>query len=199
MQSNGTALNPGIFQLAAISDALYKNIFCKGKGFLWIPVPMNIRRKGEYDSLLGNGLSFLFYKLNKEDFETHDKTIMSLRKQMLNQVGSKMPEAFYDFSEAYRFMPFFFYYPMLNLPSLGKLASFNFSTLGEVFSGLDEFLGKKVLSISNYPSNAISPGFTFLFYNYRGTLRMVSSWVHGQYTKEEQLRIINDIKSFMTG
>jgi hypothetical protein len=116
---------------------------------------------------------------------------------MKSQMRRELPQAFIDFTEGYWYMPMPFYYPMMNLPSWGKLSSFSFSTLGNTFTGMNDFLSLPVSEIKNYPSNSISPGFTFLFYEFRGQLRLMTSWVMGQYSNKEQENVINCIKELM--
>ena len=91
-----------------------------------------------------------------------------------------------------------FYYQMLKLPSWGKLSSFSFSVLGNTFEGLHSFAGHEIIDIKNYPSNSVTPGITFLFYNYKGCLHLMSSWVKGQYSIEIQNEVLHEIKAQLT-
>jgi len=195
----GLQLNRSIFQVACVSMALHQEIFSKQKNhnFIWVPVPVNFRKKGLKDAVLFNGLSFLFYKLKPEILSDTDKTVCEIRQQMMDQMRKELPQAFVDFADGYWYMPMPFYYPMMNLPSLGKLSSFSFSTLGNTFSGMEEFMGLPVSEIKNYPSNSIAPGFTFLFYEFRGTLRIMTSWVQGQYSSQEQEEVLQKIRNLM--
>lgn len=199
-QKLGLQLNKSIFHVACTAIALHKEIFAHQKKhrFLWIPVPVNFRKKGTQDAVLFNGLSFLFYKLFPGDLDSLEKTIPTLLQQMKDQMRKDLPKAFIDFVDGYWYMPMPFYYPMMNLPSLGKLSSFSFSTLGTTFAGMQEFLGLPVTEIKNFPSNSISPGITFLFYEFRGQLRLMTSWVDGQYSETEQQAVLQQVKSLMT-
>lgn len=195
----GLQINKSIFQVACVCLALHSEIFSKQKNhnFIWIPVPVNVRKKGNEDAILFNGLSFLFYKLDRNSLESKDKTIASLLFQMKDQIKKDLPKSFIDFADGYWYMPMPFYYPMMNLPSLGKLSSLSFSTLDNTFNGFENFMGHRVSEIKNYPSNSIAPGFTFLFYEFRGALRLMTSWVEGQYSSVEQENVINKIKELM--
>ncbi|MBL0340146.1 MAG: hypothetical protein IPP71_04025 [Bacteroidetes bacterium] len=140
-----------------------------------------------------NGLSFLFYKLRPEVLNDLESTTREIKSQMMDQMRKELPAAFIDFADGYWYMPMPFYAPMLYLPSWGKLSSFSFSVLGSTFQNLNEFMGLKVSNIKNYPSNSIAPGITFLFYEFRGELRMMTSWVKGQYSDEEQMAMIKRV------
>ena len=195
----GLQLNKSIYQVACVSLALHQVIFSKQKkhDFIWLPVPVNFRRKGMNDSVLFNGLSFLFYKLKPGELKNLDTTVEAIQQQMKSQIREELPQAFIDFTDGYKFMPMPFYYPMMNLPSLGKLSSFSFSTLGNTFAEMQQFMELPVMDIKNYPSNPIAPGFTFLFYEFRGKLKVMTSWVEGQYSKLEQDEVLSKLKTIM--
>jgi len=196
----GLQMNTSIYFLAAVCKSLHDRIFSKQKNhnFLWVPVPVNFRRKGKAGAILFNGLSFLFYKIQRNELADINTVINTIRVQMKEQMRNEMPAAFIDFADGYRFMPMPFYYPMMQLPSLGKLSSFSFSVLGDTFKNQEEFLGLPVLDIKNYPSNSTAPGITFLFYEFRGELKIMSSWVKGQYSHEIQSKVLNDIQMMLT-
>lgn len=196
----GLQLNKSIFHVACTSIALHSKIFSlqKNHKFLWIPVPVNFRKKGTPVAVLFNGLSFLFYKLFPEQLNSLEKSIATLILQMKDQMRKDLPKAFVDFADGYWYMPMPFYYPMMNLPSWGKLSSFSFSTLGNTFAGMENFMGLPVTDIKNFPSNSISPGITFLFYEFRGQLRLMTSWVEGQYTTAEHDAVLQEVKMLMT-
>ncbi|MCB0521982.1 MAG: hypothetical protein H6577_05690 [Lewinellaceae bacterium] len=197
----GAGHNKSAFLLAAVCKALHDNIFSRQQkhGFIWTPVPVNFRKKGGQDAALLNGLSFLFYKLRIQDLATLTSTVDAIQLQMRDQVRRRLPHAFVEFVNGYRFVPLPIYYPMFNLPSLGKLSTFSFSSLGDSFHGLDEFLGLPVADIQNFPSNLIVPGLTVIFYEFRGHLRLMSSWVDGWFSEAEQAAILGYIKSLVVG
>ena len=200
-RKNGSAFSPSTFQLACVSKALHDQMFSRQRRhrFIWAPVPVNVRRKGVPGAILSNGLSFLFYKLKPADLGTVDQALKSIQYQMKEQMRKGLPQAFVDFADGYWYMPLPIYYPMFNLPSWGRLSSFSFSTLGNSFPNLTEFMGLPVLDVVNYPSNSIAPGLTILFYEFRGQLRLMSSWVKGWYTAEEESSLLARIKALMLG
>jgi hypothetical protein len=141
----------------------------------------------------------LFYKIPSGGISDLTSLIKELKVQMKDQMRKDMPNAFIDFVEGYKFMPMPFYYPMLNLPSWGKLSSFSFSVLGDTFGDLNTFAGLPVTDIKNYPSNSVSPGITFLFYEYKNQLRVMTSWVKGQYADEVQINVHDYLRKILTG
>jgi len=195
----GLGINKSIHHVASASKALHDVIFRnqQNHSFIWVPVPVNIRRKGGRDAILFNGLSFLFYKLRPSTLDSLDQTIGEIKLQMKDQMYKELPAAFVDFADGYRYVPLPLYYPMMNLPSWGRLSSFSFSTLGNTFTELKELFGVPVAEIKNYPSNSISPGVTFLFYEFRGKLRVMTSWVKGQYSDSEHDMVLKRVKDLM--
>lgn len=196
---HGLSLNLGMYLLAGVSKGLHDEIFSRQKkhNFIWAPVPVNVRKKGTADAILLNGLSFLFYKLTPAVLKDFDNTTKEIKSQMLDQMRKDLPAAFIDFADGYWYMPMPFYVPMLYLPSWGKLSSFSFSVLGNTFHDFGEFMGLKVTNITNYPSNSIAPGITFLFYEFRGELRMMTSWVKGQYSDKEQNDVLKRVSELL--
>jgi hypothetical protein len=197
----GCGLNQSVFFLAAVSFAMHRHIFSKQKKhrFLWVPVPVNMRKKSDTSGILFNHLTFLFYKIRSEVLSNRKELIGSLRMQLNDQTRRDMPQSFIDFVNGYRHMPLAFYYPMLHLPSWGKLSSFSFSVLGETLSSMSLFANCEVADIHHFPSNPVKPGITFLFYRYRGKLRIISSWIEGQYAKEVQSDVMKSVREFLHG
>jgi hypothetical protein len=198
MGRSGYGLNRSIPEIATVCTSLHQHIFSKQKHheFIWLPVPVNNRRKGTADAVFFNGLTFLFYKITESELNnassSQDVAVL-LTRQMKDQVNQQLPAAFTDFTNGYWYMPMPFYYPMMQLPSWGKLSTFSFSTLGKTFEGVDDMLGCKITNMVNYPSNTITPGITFLFYEYQNKLRIMSSWVKEQYSEEEQKAVMKSV------
>ena len=198
MSKSGYGLNRSTPEIASVCQALHHHLFSKQNHheFIWLPVPVNNRRKGTADAVFFNGLTFLFYKITKSELNNASSSqdvAALLTQQMKDQVNRQLPAAFTDFTNGYWYMPMPFYYPMMQLPSWGKLSTFSFSTLGKTFEGVDELLGCKITNMVNYPSNTITPGITFLFYEYQNKLRIMSSWVKGQYPEEEQKAVMKSV------
>jgi hypothetical protein len=195
----GQSLNA--FLLACVSKALHDEIFChqKSHNFLWVPSLVNVRQKGARPYILRNYLSFLFFKIRPATLDDFNGTVKEVFKQMRWQIGKQLPRAFRDFAETYRFMPMQIYYWMFQMPSMGKLSAFSFSYLGKSFEGLESFLGHRVLNLRNVPSNSIRPGIAVIFYEFRGELRLESSWVADWYDEEKEEAVLKKIKELALG
>jgi hypothetical protein len=205
IQSRCYAITPGnsvnSYLLACVSKALHDEIFSKQRKhkFLWVPALLNIRGRKGFPYMLRNYLSFLFFKLKPSDFEDLPKTVKTVFGQMRMQVGKELPKAFNDFAQTYLFVPREIYYWMWQLPSMGRMSAFSFSYLGKSFMSFDTFLGKRVMDIRNYPSNAIRPGISVIFYEFRQELRLEISWVKDWYGPEVEAAVLKKIISLATG
>lgn len=195
----GNSLNS--FLLACVSKATHDEIFSKQRKhkFLWVPALVNIRPKAGPVFMLRNYLSFLFFKLKPSVLSNLEATAKAVFNQMRTQAGKDLPKAFNDFAQTYLFMPREIYYWMWQMPSMGRMSAFSFSYLGQSFVGFDAFLGKQVLDIRNYPSNAIRPGISVIFYEFREELRMEISWVKGWYGAEIEKAVREKIVRLATG
>ncbi len=195
----GAAYNKSAYLLAGVATALYQQFFRESgkKKFFWVPVPVNTRRRGSKGGVLLNNLSFLFLKIEGDDLDSFEETLNSIKRSMKRQISAKSPKHFINFLEGYLPIPLPIYNAMFNLPSLGELSTFSFSYLGNTFAGLDTFLGHEVIDVKNYPSNSIVPGLTVIFYEFRGQLRLMSSWVEGWFSEEEQQDLLFKIKRML--
>jgi NRPS condensation-like uncharacterized protein len=196
---NGLSFLPSAYFSAVVAKALNDELFkiSNESSFLWIPIPVSNRKKENAGILLGNHLSFLFLRLFKSDLSSKRTALDSVKEQMFKSINEKIPDSLAVFCRNYKLMPLPFYYPMLQLPSLGKMSSFSFSMLEEVFPGMQSFMGHKVLQIENHPSNTIQPGITFLFYRLDDKINLSISWLDGQYESKIQLAVADRIKNLL--
>ncbi|MCB0662778.1 MAG: hypothetical protein KDC24_08560 [Saprospiraceae bacterium] len=198
MITPGNSLNS--FLLACVSKALHDEVFSKQKDhrFLWVPSLVNVRKKGGVQYMLRNYLSFLFFKLRPHVLQDLKATSKAVFTQMRDQIGKDLPRAFNDFAQTYLFMPREIYYWMWQMPSMGRMSAFSFSYLGKSFEGFDTFLGHQVTDIRNYPSNAIRPGISVIFYEFREELRMEISWVKDWYPQATEGAVVKRIIQLAT-
>ena len=85
---NGANFGPSSFFLAATSIAVnqYRSRENLPTEDFWIPVPQNNRKKGERWPILGNHISLLFYRLNKNKFTSIKDLTQSIVDQMIEQI-----------------------------------------------------------------------------------------------------------------
>lgn len=140
---------------------------------LWIPVPRDQRKKGAQGPLVGNHLSFLFYRLKKQDLESLPKTVQSINEQMLSQIKTRM---FSDYDILMRYLrrtPSPLYYFWIKGPQGGSLASFLFTVAADHPDDFTSFADHTIRDSWSFPSNIYPPGLTFAFMRYKDCLHLM--------------------------
>jgi hypothetical protein len=140
---------------------------------LWIPVPRDQRKKGAKGPLVGNHLSFLFYRLKKQILSSLPGTIKAINNQMVEQIRSRI-FADYDILMNYlRRTPSPLYYFWIKGPQGGSLASFLFTAAADHPDDFTSFGGHAITDSWSFPSNIYPPGLTFAFMRYRDCLHLM--------------------------
>jgi hypothetical protein len=140
---------------------------------LWIPVPRDQRKKGSKGPLIGNHLSFLFYRLKKNDLNSLPKTVQAINGQMVSQVKTRMFEDYDILMKYLRRTPTPLYYFWIKGPQGGSLSSFLFTVSADHPEDFKEFAGCAIKDSWSFPSNIYPPGLTFAFMRYRDCLHLM--------------------------
>jgi hypothetical protein len=152
---------------------------------LWIPVPRDQRKKGAQGPLVGNHLSFLFYRLKKEVLNSLLKSVQSINEQMVSQIKTKM---FSDYDILMRYLrrtPSPLYYFWIKGPQGGSLASFLFTVSADHPDDFTSFANHKIQDSWSFPSNIYPPGLTFAFMRYRDCLHLMILYFDDVLTTSE--------------
>jgi hypothetical protein len=140
---------------------------------LWIPVPRDQRKKGAQGPLVGNHLSFLFYRLKKQTLSALPATVKAINEQMIGQIRSRI-FADYDILMNYlRRTPSPLYYYWIKGPQGGSLSSFLFTVAADHPDDFTSFAGHTITDSWSFPSNIYPPGLTFAFMRYRDCLHLM--------------------------
>lgn len=162
---------------------------------LWIPVPRDQRKKGAQGPLVGNHLSFLFYRLKKQALESLPDTVKAINDQMVGQIRSRM-FADYDILMNYlRRTPSPLYYFWIKGPQGGSLASFLFTVSADHPHDFTHFAGHTIKDSWSFPSNIYPPGLTFAFMRYRDCLHLMILYFDDVLTTTELDRLEQKIRS----
>ncbi len=163
------------FLMAASTRAFNELLKSKGRTneSIWIPVPQDRRLKGANGPLVGNHVSYLFYRLFPDKLVDIETTVKDISDQMIGQMRQRMPQNYNVMMELFRRMPMPIYSHLSKSPTKGAFASFFFSDTGNSLAGFDQFLGAPILDATHYPPNAPYPGFTVVFMNYQEKLKVV--------------------------
>ncbi len=139
----------------------------------WIPVPRDQRKKGAQGPLLGNHLSFLFYRLKKNILNSLPDTVKSINQQMVSHIKSRIYEDYDILMNYLRRTPSPLYYFWIKGPQGGSLASFLFTVSADHPDDFATFAGCQVKDSWSFPSNIYPPGLTFAFMRYRDCLHVM--------------------------
>lgn len=176
------------FLLAATMHSFRDLLERKGKNNLniWVPLPQNQRKKGACGPLVGNQLSYLFYRILPRHLESMQRTVEVVRQQMIDQMRRGIPSSFSNMMVLLRRLPLLLYGFIVKSPTQGALASFFFSDTGKTLDDLSDFCGLPVCDAIHYPPHSSNPGFTIIFMNFQHKLRAVIAHTES-FANEEDL------------
>lgn len=139
----------------------------------WIPVPRDQRKKGSSGPLLGNHLSFLFYRLKAEDLCSLERTVRSINHQMVDQIKSKMSRDFDILMKYLRRTPTPLYYYWIKGPQGRSLASFLLTAAADHPDDFTTFAGHTIKDAWSFPPGIHPPGLNFAFMRFRESLHIM--------------------------
>ncbi|NJM24920.1 MAG: hypothetical protein HC859_04785 [Bacteroidia bacterium] len=173
--------------LAAITRCVAAFIRNKGGAIhdFWIPVPKDQRKKGAAGPLLGNHLSFLFYRVRKQHLTSLSACVKSVNDQMVEQLRSNMSRDYDILMRFLRRTPLPLYYYWIKGPQGGSLASFLFTVAADHPADFTTFDGQPIRDAWSFPSNIFPPGLTFAFMRFGRHLHVMAMYVED---------VINDIE-----
>jgi len=161
--ASGARFGSSPFFLSVILLALKRTLESRGQkqiGF-WVPVPQNDRKVGAKWPLIGNHLSFLFYRLFPDDLASIESAVKSINTQMVHQIKEKMPRAYFYLMHYLKMAPSPLYYYWIRGPKGRTLSSFLFTIASEHPKDFTTIFGAKILNALSLPPNTYPPGITF--------------------------------------
>lgn len=165
----------------------------------WIPVPKDQRKKGSTGPLLGNHLSFLFYRLKAGDLHSLRKTVQSINHQMVDLIRSKMAR---DYDLLMRFLrrtPTPLYYFWIKGPQGGSLASFLFTVAADHPNDWQQFNGHRITDAWSFPSGIYPPGLSFAFMRFGECLHVMIMYFEEVITASEIDELERNLRHDLSG
>lgn len=160
----------------------------------WIPVPQNQRKKGAQGPLLGNHLSFLFYRINSENLNTIDAGVKDINEQMVQQVKNGIPKAYDVLMNYLKRIPTSLYYHLIKGPQGNSLSGFLFTLAEDHPNDLLNFLDHKVTNALSFPPNTYPPGLTFAFMRFEGKLQVMLLYYNEVLSETEANQLEEQLK-----
>lgn len=173
--------------LAASMRSFHALLKHKGKTNhnIWVPIPQNQRKKGAWGPLVGNHVSYLFYRLFPQQLDTMQSTADAIGGQMISQMRSGIPASYAVMMGLSRRLPLWLYSYLAKSPTKGAMASFFFSDTGNTLDDFTAFCGLPVGDAVHYPPNGGLPGFTVIFMGFQEQLRAVIAYPEGGISPAE--------------
>ena len=163
----GSRFGPTLYFIACCSHVIQSFNQQKNKpGDLWLPVPYDGRLKGAAGPLISNCVSFLFYRLTKEELHNVPQTVKCLSEQMKAQIKDRIPQKYTMFLNMMRHIPLWLYYFLISRTGKGVFASFLYTSTGDNFNDLKSLFGEPLSRLTMTPALTFPPGLTFVFLNH---------------------------------
>jgi NRPS condensation-like uncharacterized protein len=200
-RQHGAGISLSNFYLAATACAVAFIHQQRGtlEGDVLVPVPLDRRRRGSDDPIIGNQVSFLFYRIPKKALSDLQNCTTELINQMRNLMRDNNPEHGLVMMDFMRRNPGLIYRLMLEAPTAGLMASFFYSDTGESLQKYDELFGCPVESAVHYPPTMYPPGMTFVFSRFRGCLQLSFGYMEQVINDKEVEQLFNQLRSLLLG
>ncbi len=163
IKKSGAPLTVMPYLLAATAIAVQTVLHQRNipPGDFWIPVPQSIRSKGVPSNIIGNRLSFLFYKLAKEHLQDVDVLTKSIYKQTVSQLNRDAVGIYDCMMRGFRRLPSGLYYRLIRGSRGPSLASFFFTMAAPLPKSVNALLNFPIIHSMSLPPNTFPPGATF--------------------------------------
>lgn len=200
-QQMGAGFSISAFHLAATTFAIAEVQQQRGTviGDVLVPVPLDRRKRGALGAIVGNQVSFLFYRIPHAVLSDVPACTAEVLKQMKILMRSQKPEHHTIMMDFLRRMPGFFYRRMLKLPTKGLMASFFYSDTGYSLQTFNELFDQVVSGAVHYPPNTYPPGITVIFSRFQGSLQVTLSYMKPDITEIEMTLLITALQNALLG
>ncbi len=180
-RAHGAAFLTSAFYLAAAACALATLKRRRGDTLedVLVPVPQDRRRRGAAGPIIGNQVSFLFYRIPAGALGDLARCTAEVVAQTRAFIRSGMTDRYLVMMGLLRYLPGPLYRALLRSPTQGEMGSCFLSDTGEILGGCKSLFGHEVLEAVHYPPNIHPPGLTFVFGRFRGALQVTLASMGG--------------------
>jgi hypothetical protein len=185
--------------LSSVSIAFKNILVSRGQKHVnfWVPVPHDRRKKGANSPILGNNLSFLFYRIYNESMVDLKSSVKSLNEQMINQLKLDIPNSYESLMYYLKIIPSNIYYYLIKGPKGKSLSSFLFTVAADHPESLTDLFGFKITNAISLPPNTFPPGITFAINTFEKKQQLAILYYDNVINSKEIKVLINEIKTLL--
>jgi len=155
-----------------------------------VPVTVNARKKGVFNKIFFNHLSFMFFSFNSKEAES---PIASIKNQLYEQTKSRFADKFCNNAMLMRIFPAPILSKLLGLYSKGKMATFSFSYLGEAVNSERKLFSKAVQNVYHMPCPSVPPGIGVIINNCNGKFNLTISYLNALLDEKDAEYLVNEL------
>lgn len=200
-QQMGAGFLISAFYLAAVTIAVVAVQQQRGAaiGDVLVPVPVDRRKRGASGAILGNQLSFLFYRIPQAALGSVQACTTEIMAQMKLLMRTQKPGQHTIMMDFLRRMPGCLYRRMVKLPTQGLMASFFYSDTGDSLQAFNALFGQTVADAIHYPPNTYPPGMTFVASRFQGALQLTLSYMASDLSANEVELLLTSLRQALLG
>lgn len=198
-REKGAKFGPGIFFLAASAKAVQQ--LRKRKGLpdadFWIPLPQDARRKGSNWPVLGNHLSFLFYRMKQHEMEDSRKLVASLTSQLTDQIKREIPKSYHHLQHFLRKLPVRLYSHLVKGPNGESISTFLFTMASPHPEELKSLHGCPIQNAWSFPPLSSPPGLTIAVNRFERKFSFLVVHSVTLFSEEEYAHFERDLRAML--
>lgn len=164
-----------------------------------VPIPLDRRKRGVQAPVLGNQVTFLFYRIPQAALESIGSCVTTLIAQMKDLMRSDNPRHYLIMMDFLRRVPGWLYRMQLTSPTNGQMASFHYSDTGDSLDLYDQLFACTVTNAIHYPPSMYPPGITFVFSRYRGAVQLTLGYMESILTDAELEQLLSELQLGLLG
>lgn len=164
-----------------------------------VPIPLDRRKRGADAPIIGNQVSFLFYRIPQKTLSDLKVCTTELMQQMKQLMLSEKPDQGVIMMDFMRRMPGFLYRILIKQPTAGLMASFFFSDTGDTLANLKQLFNKNIKSAMHYPPTMYPPGMTFVYGYFQGKLNITFGYMQEVIDDAEVEQLLQHLRNELLG
>lgn len=164
-----------------------------------VPIPLDRRKRGVQAPVLGNQVTFLFYRIPQRALSNVSTCMAALIEQMKHLMRTDNPGNYLIMMDFLRRVPGWLYRMQLTSPTNGQMASFHYSDTGDSLDLYQQLFGSAVTNAVHYPPSMHPPGITFVFSRYQGALQLTLGYMDSVLTPAEVELLLSEVRFSLLG